>query len=126
MILQAWILSIPPGAYGFRIAGTSNAKNAGVFLTEVPVDFQYLPRPQGASYDAGYSQVGALSTYLVAVPPTVGNNNGSINASTLGGTPPYTYAWAHGPTAAIPGSLSPGLYKVTVSDSASPDISYWS
>jgi hypothetical protein len=105
-----------PGAYDFRITGASNAKDAGVSLAEVPVDFQGFVRPQGASSDAGFSESGVLSTYLVSSPPTVGANNGSITASTIGGTAPYTYAWSHGPTTAALTGLSPGLYQVTVSD----------
>ena len=87
-------------------------------LAEVPVDFQGFVRPQGASSDAGFSESGVLSTYLVSSPPTVGTNNGSIAASTIGGTAPYTYAWSHGPTTAALTGLSPGLYQVTVSDAA--------
>lgn len=45
-----------------------------------------------------------------------GLNNGSINITTTGGTPNYTYSWNDGNTAANRSSLSPGSYSVTIYD----------
>lgn len=45
-----------------------------------------------------------------------GANNGSINLSVSGGTPPYTYLWSNSLTTPNLTSLSPGIYQVTVTD----------
>jgi len=60
----------------------------------------------------------------LAVPPPVivnitcyNSNNGSIQLSPTGGTPPYTYTWSPGGyTAAQQDSLSPATYVITVTD----------
>ena len=46
--------------------------------------------------------------------PTVGN--GSIDVTVSGGTAPYTYAWADGPTIQDRTGLNAGSYSVTVRD----------
>lgn len=45
-----------------------------------------------------------------------GANNGTINLSVSGGTPPYTYLWSNSMTTPNLMSLSPGVYQVTVND----------
>lgn len=46
-----------------------------------------------------------------------GSCDGSADVTVTGGTPPYTYAWAHGPTAEdLTGVLCDGSYTVTVTD----------
>ncbi len=47
---------------------------------------------------------------------TVGANDGTAQASPTGGTPPYSYLWSNGSTAASQSNLSPGNYTVTVYD----------
>ncbi|MCC7502933.1 MAG: T9SS type A sorting domain-containing protein [Flavobacteriales bacterium] len=42
--------------------------------------------------------------------------NGAIDIGVGGGVPPYTYAWADGPTVADRWSLSAGSYSLTVTD----------
>ncbi|MEZ4992772.1 MAG: SdrD B-like domain-containing protein [Saprospiraceae bacterium] len=59
-------------------------------------------------------------------PPTVnvlvdditcpGDNDGSITANPIGGTPPYTYAWSNGGNTATISGLAPGSYTVTLTD----------
>jgi hypothetical protein len=109
-----------PANYDFRLLNSStNGVDDGVALTTyVPTDFQGIPRPQGEAYDAGYSESGTLSVFLVASPPTTGNN-GMLTASAINGTTPYTYAWSTGATTATISNLPPGLYSVTVTDAAS-------
>lgn len=46
-----------------------------------------------------------------------GLTNGSITMQVTGGTPNYTYSWAHGSTQAIQTMLAAGTYNVTVTDS---------
>ncbi|MBK9762615.1 MAG: T9SS type A sorting domain-containing protein [Flavobacteriales bacterium] len=47
---------------------------------------------------------------------TCGNNTGSIDITALGGTPPYTYAWADGPITEDRTGLAAGAYSVVVTD----------
>jgi gliding motility-associated-like protein len=45
-----------------------------------------------------------------------GQNNGSIQVSTTGGTPAYSYLWNNGATTASINNLVPGIYALTVTD----------
>jgi PKD repeat protein len=47
-----------------------------------------------------------------------GENNGSVNMTTMGGTPPYSFSWSlNGQTSEDIEDLCPGIYTVTISDS---------
>ena len=112
---------VNPTENDYRIQTPSNAANIGESLNSLPsgevsvtTDFQNLARPVGA-YDAGFSEAGALSVYLVCTTPTTGNT-GSIKASTIGGTAPYTYLWSNSATTQTISSVPQGLYSVTVTD----------
>ena len=76
--------------------------------------------------------LGCVSTAAVNVPSPPGgmmpfiigydvNCNGSADGSAdlriTGGTTPYTFAWAHGPTSEDLTNLAPGTYSVTITDS---------
>lgn len=45
-----------------------------------------------------------------------GGQDGVIQLTTSGGTPPYQYAWNHGPTTRDVAGLSEGNYQVTITD----------
>lgn len=45
------------------------------------------------------------------------NADGSAQVFAQGGTPPYTYVWAHGPVGSTITNLLPGTYTCTVTDS---------
>lgn len=110
-----------PANFDYRLLNTSSSSvlNQGVTLSHVPADFQGIARPQGSAYDSGYSEAGTLSVFLATTPPTGGSSNGSITASAINGTAPYSYAWSTGATTATISGLAPGLYSVTVTDAAS-------
>lgn len=107
-----------PDNFDFRLLNSStDGIDQGVPLPDhVRTDFQGIPRPLGRGYDSGYSESGTLSVYLVASPPSLGNNNGEITASAINGTAPYTYAWSNGDTTETITNLAPGLYRVTITD----------
>jgi gliding motility-associated-like protein len=45
-----------------------------------------------------------------------GGNDGSLNLSVTGGTPPYLYLWSNGSVTQNAGNLAAGMYTVTVTD----------
>lgn len=106
----------------YRIKLPSNAANVGVSLAalaspqvSITTDFQGLSRPQGTAYDAGFNEAGSLSVFLIANPPTTSGGNGTINASVIGGTTPYTYLWSTGATTSSI-TVPEGKYSVVVTD----------
>ena len=74
----------------------------------------------GCSATSGDISVAQVNSNLVITPQTTpslcGNNNGSINLIVAGGTAPYTYSWSNGATTAAISNLSPGNYRITVTD----------
>ena len=59
----------------------------------------------------------ALSVVINYVQPDVCNEGkGSISASPIGGTAPYTYQWSNGSTVANLYNVPAGVYTVTVTD----------
>ncbi len=48
--------------------------------------------------------------------PSPGDNDGSIEATPIGGTPPYTITWFNGTTGPIISGLPLGIYSVTITD----------
>ena len=64
------------------------------------------------------TQPGPLtSTVSVSNPSCFGQPSGMINLAPIGGTAPYSYSWSNGATTQSIGSLSPGTYSVTLTDS---------
>ncbi len=55
--------------------------------------------------------------------PDNGTSNGSIKATVIGGTPPYTYSWSNAQTADSIFNLINGNYTLTVTDSNGCSIS---
>ncbi|MDX2134857.1 MAG: gliding motility-associated C-terminal domain-containing protein [Saprospiraceae bacterium] len=63
------------------------------------------------------AQPPALSIQLQSLAPTcAGESNGQAQASALGGTPPYTFAWSTGQTGAVADALPCGPIRVVVQD----------
>lgn len=48
--------------------------------------------------------------------PCFGMNNAAIVVNTSGGVAPYSYSWSNGMNSNNIGSLSPGLYSITITD----------
>ncbi len=59
---------------------------------------------------------GGISAWLTVNHPVCNQNNGSISANAMGGTPPYTYQWSNGQSGATISNLPPGTYTVTITD----------
>ena len=57
-----------------------------------------------------------LTTITVTDATTPQSNNGAIDVTPDGGTPPYSFMWSNGATTEDIGNLYPGLYHVTVTD----------
>ncbi len=53
---------------------------------------------------------------VISPPTCVPGNDGAIDISVFGGTPPYTFAWSNGSTTEDISSLNTGTYSVTITD----------
>ncbi len=64
------------------------------------------------------TQPDALTASIIAVvkEQCIEQNNGSINLSVSGGTPPYAFMWSNGATTEDISGLSAGTYSVLVTD----------
>ena len=75
----------------------------------------------GCSNQASYV-LSQQSQIVISFPSTINSNcgqaNGSINASSSGGTPPYSYLWSTGDTTDSVSGLLAGSYTITVTDFA--------
>ena len=100
---QEDISGLPAGKYVVVVSDANNCVDDDSF-------FVNEPPPLGINLDT-----------LVHVRCPGDSANGSIKVSGTGGTPPYTYAWDHlsspPPHPQYVSGLSPGQYKVTVTDS---------
>ncbi len=112
----------------YRILPTSNAVDAGTSLASLPsnevsvtTDAEGHPRPTGASFDVGFHESGALSLFLVVTPPTTVGGTGTIKASAIGGTSPYTYLWSNAATTQTI-TTTAGLYTVIVTDAVGAQV----
>lgn len=60
--------------------------------------------------------------FINITPITCANaQDGSVEVSVTGGTPPIFYSWSNGSTATVINNLAPGTYSVTVSDNNACD-----
>jgi SprB repeat/Secretion system C-terminal sorting domain len=65
---------------------------------------------------ATVSQPSAVATTVTGSMSTCGASNGSLTATTTGGTGAYTYRWSTGATTATISGLAAGTYTVTATD----------
>lgn len=89
-----------PGTY-YLVVDATAANELGTFTLEVTEDSSFLFRVSIDSTDVR----------------CFGADDGIAVASALGGYPPYTFEWSHGPQTDSVGGLAPGVYTVTVTDS---------
>jgi hypothetical protein len=105
----------PPYTYLWSNGGTTATISAGVGNYTVTITDN-----AGCAVVAGpvtIAQPTALSTSVSNTQESSpGANDGSATATPTGGTPPYTYNWSNGGTAATITNLSAGTYTVTVTD----------
>ncbi|MGD1848927.1 MAG: LamG-like jellyroll fold domain-containing protein, partial [Salibacteraceae bacterium] len=90
------IASIPAGTYTITITD-----NSGCTTT--------------ANYNVNNIN-GANASSVVTEPLCNGDNNGSIDVTTSGGTAPYTYAWSTGASTEDLNTLADGTYTLTITD----------
>lgn len=66
---------------------------------------------------SGGANIPVITSVSVTNATCKGGNNGDINITVIGGTPPYTYTWSNGATTEDLSGLSEGIYSVEVKDS---------
>lgn len=57
-----------------------------------------------------------LTSQAAVTNETCGTGNGAVNLTPGGGTPPYMFAWEHGPTSEDLANVNAGTYTVTITD----------
>jgi subtilisin-like proprotein convertase family protein len=65
---------------------------------------------------------GTMNTSFTTVNENCNNNNGSINLTVTGGTPPYTYLWSNGATTQDISGLTMGTYSCSINDATNCEI----
>ena len=91
---------------------TAIGLSAGVYLLE------YTDANGCGGYESVIiSQPTAISSTTTVVDASGASfNDGSINMSAIGGTPPYTYQWSNGQSSGNITGLSGGTYSCTITD----------
>ncbi len=102
----------------------------GGFISNVPNPVVDTPGDYTFCAIASSNGCFACATVVVAQGPQIiiapwiqevrcfGGSDGAIALVASGGTPPYTYAWSDGDTAAVRLNLAAGTYQVTITDAS--------
>ncbi len=93
---------LPAGWYGFALQDA-----AGCLIEEDSIEIQQPEAPL------------SLVGYLFENPLCSDSEEGSIDVTIAGGTPPYDYIWSNGSFEEDPSMLSAGVYTCVVADSLS-------
>jgi hypothetical protein len=92
----ATITDLTPGVYGVTVTEANDCKVTGSVQVGSPPPLQIAATPTNVTCN--------------------GDNDGAIQVTATGGTPPYTFLWDDGSTAEDRTGLSAGTYGVTVTD----------
>jgi gliding motility-associated-like protein len=106
---QIIIPNLTEGIYSITVSDASGSM--GIFVGQV-----YEPNPVSIQFD--YSD---FNGYGVSCPDA---DDGTINITPSGGTPPYSIIWNNGEMTAMIDSLRPGTYPVSITDDNGCEISF--
>jgi len=106
---------VPPYEYNWNITGQSGpvvtAPGPGTYCVTM-TDQNLCGAVECITVDFNPLNVDVTATDISCP----GEEDGSVQATPSGGTPPYTYNWSNGATTASQNGLFPGTYSVTVTD----------
>lgn len=106
----------PPYTYTWS-SGISSATNTANNIPVGNYTVQVTDATNTISSSFSISEPFAIINVMTVTNATAAGNDGSINTSTTGGVPPYSYSWSNGLAgAANQSNLAAGTYCVTVSD----------
>lgn len=123
------VLSTPAGS-GYSYAWTMGSTNIGSTnsVTVTPsVTTTYVVSAWViggcTSRDTVVVTVDALDDTLTSTPTSCFSNNGTVLATPVNGSPPYTYSWSTGSTNALDSLLGAGTYTCTITDALGCTVS---
>ncbi|MCO6486596.1 MAG: hypothetical protein J5I41_12550, partial [Saprospiraceae bacterium] len=119
------LLSVTGGTPGYSYLW--NTGDTGPVLDNLPAGTYSVTvtDANGCTETASFTltEPGGIMVMGVVTPVTCyGLNNGSIQTTTTGGTPPYNYLWSNGSTSPNQVNLPGGTYHLSVSDDSGCDF----
>jgi len=97
------ISSVPAGTYTVWVTDTTGCTDSATF---------------------NLNNISSMNiTSIVTNVTCAGGNNGEIDVTTSGGTPPYNFSWAHGPSTEDVTGLTAGSYTINITDDNGCQIS---
>ncbi|TAL62664.1 MAG: T9SS type A sorting domain-containing protein [Bacteroidetes bacterium] len=93
-------VNLPTGTYMVTVTEYNGCTMTGITFITQPVS------PPAIS----------TSSFTIVNESSCGANDGSASANVSGGTPPYSYSWSNGQSAASATGLAQGSYTLTVTD----------
>ncbi len=77
----------------------------------------------GTNYCIGHIEcAGLIIDRVITDVSCFGGNDGAIDVTVSGGTPPYSYGWGHGPTSEDVSTLIAGTYSLTVKEAEGCEV----